>query len=188
MAVAFTIKWSFVAAVVAVVSVAAGQVGHSAEATSARQQAAQILDATGVRGGLVVHLGCGAGKLTTELRTGEGFVVHGLDVDTVNVEKSRAHIRRKELYGPVSAALFDGKRLPYVDNLVNLLVADKLGDLTMDEVMRVLAPLGVACVGGKKIVKPWPEEIDEWTHYLHGPDNNAVAQGGMALGALGAGP
>jgi outer membrane protein assembly factor BamB len=27
-----------------------------------------------------------------------------------------------------------------------------------------------------KTVKPWPDETDEWTHYLHGPDNNAVAR------------
>jgi outer membrane protein assembly factor BamB len=27
----------------------------------------------------------------------------------------------------------------------------------------------------KKTVKPWPKEIDEWTHFLHGADNNAVA-------------
>ena len=24
-------------------------------------------------------------------------------------------------------------------------------------------------------MKPWPKEIDQWTHYLHGADNNAVA-------------
>jgi outer membrane protein assembly factor BamB len=57
----------------------------------------------------------------------------------------------------------------------------------MAEVMRVLAPGGVAYVktgkpldgardrAWRKTVKPWPKEIDEWTHYLHGPDNNAVA-------------
>jgi outer membrane protein assembly factor BamB len=176
MAVAFPTNLSFVAAVVAVVSIATEQVGHSAEPMSARQRAAQIFDATAVRGGLVVHLSCGDGKLATELRTGEGFVVHGLDADAVNVEKARAHIRSKRLYGPVSAALFDGKRLPYVDNLVNLLVADQLGDVAMKEVMRVLAPLGVAWIDGKKIVKPWPKEIDEWTHYLHDASGNAVSQ------------
>jgi hypothetical protein len=46
----------------------------------------------------------------------------------------------------------------------------------MDELLRVLAPLGVAWVGGETIVKPWPKEIDEWTHFLHGADNNAVAK------------
>jgi outer membrane protein assembly factor BamB len=35
----------------------------------------------------------------------------------------------------------------------------------------------VDVVGGwLKIVKAWPDEIDEWTHFLHGPDGNAVAQ------------
>jgi len=27
-----------------------------------------------------------------------------------------------------------------------------------------------------KIVKPWPEESDQWTHWLHGADGNAVAR------------
>ncbi len=43
----------------------------------------------------------------------------------------------------------------------------------------VLAPQGVVCVKDgvwKKTVKPRPQDIDEWTHYLHGPNNNAVAQ------------
>jgi hypothetical protein len=45
----------------------------------------------------------------------------------------------------------------------------------MSEVMRVLSPGGVALIDFKKTVKPWPKEIDNWTHLLHGPDNNAVA-------------
>ena len=40
----------------------------------------------------------------------------------------------------------------------------------------MLAPSGVALVGGKKIVKPRPEAIDDWTHFMHDADNNAVAQ------------
>ncbi|MFW6162496.1 MAG: PQQ-binding-like beta-propeller repeat protein, partial [Planctomycetota bacterium] len=66
--------------------------------------------------------------------------------------------------------------LPYVDNSVNLVVAEDLAGLPMAEVMRVLAPRGVAMVGGKRTVKPWPDDIDEWHHFLHGPDNNAVAR------------
>ncbi len=138
--------------------------------------ATEILDTTGVLGGLVVHLGCGDGRLTTELRTNDRYLVHGLDTDSDNVAEARAHIRSRGMYGPLSIDTFDGRRLPYVDNLVNLLVAEELGEVSMDEVMRVLAPLGVAYVGGRKIVKPWPREIDEWTHFLHGADNNAVAK------------
>ena len=35
--------------------------------------------------------------------------------------------------------------------------------------------MGVAFIDGEKIVKPWPDNIDEWTHYLHDPGNNAIA-------------
>jgi len=83
------------------------------------------------------------------------------------------------VYGPVSVDRLRGAQLPYVDNLVNLVVAEDLGDVPRSEVMRVLAPGGVAYVraGGawKKTVKPRPEAIDDWTHFLHGPDGNAVA-------------
>ena len=43
--------------------------------------AEQILEASGIQGGLVVHLGCGDGKLTAALRAGDSFLVHGLDAD-----------------------------------------------------------------------------------------------------------
>jgi len=144
--------------------------------TGLAQDAKKILSTAGVKGGLVVHLGCGDGKLTAALRANDSYLVHGLDTDAANIPKAREHIRSKGLYGPVSVDVFDGKRLPYVDNLVNLLVAGELGGVTMKEVMRVLTPLGVAQVGGKKTVKPWPGDIDEWTHFLHGADNNAVAK------------
>ena len=134
-----------------------------------------ILAATGSKGGLVVHLGCGDGKLTAALRANESFIVHGLDANAKNVAIARQNIQALGVYGKVTVEQWSNARLPYADNLVNLLVAENLGGIPMDEVMRVLAPNGVALIGGKKMVKPWPKEIDEWTHFLHGPDNNAVA-------------
>ena len=136
----------------------------------------KILDATGVQGGLIVHLGCGDARLTASLYDNERYLVHGLDTDADQVDAAREHIRELGLYGPVSINLFGGQRLPYADNFVNLIVAENLGDVTMDEVMRVLTPLGVAFIAGETIVKPWPDEIDEWTHWLHSADGNAVAQ------------
>jgi len=135
----------------------------------------EIIDASGVRGGLVVHVGCGNGHLTAALRVSDSFLVHGLDTDGQNVERARRHIRSRGLYGKVSVDTFDGGRLPYVDNLINLVIAEELGGLPMAEVMRVLAPRGVAVVAGTRTVKAWPEGIDEWPHFLHGPDNNALA-------------
>jgi hypothetical protein len=80
------------------------------------------------------------------------------------VEKARRHVQSQGLYGSVSVDAFDGRRLPYVDHLVNLLVAEDLGEVPMDEVLRVLAPYGVVMIGGEKIVKPYPEEMDQWPH------------------------
>ena len=146
---------------------------------SGAPSAADILKATGVRGGLVVHLGCGDGRLTAALHASNAFLVHGLDRDPANVRKARDHIRSLGLYGKVSVVHWPYSRLPYADRLVNLVVAEDMGNVAMDEVMRVLAPGGVAYVkerGRWRLVrKPWPESIDQWTHYLHGPDNNAVA-------------
>ena len=139
---------------------------------------AGILNAedTGVRGGLIVHLDCGDGRQTAKFARDDAFTVHGLDADVRNVAKARKHVKSRGLYGQVSIRTFDGKHLPYMDELVNLLIADDLGQVSPDEAMRVLVPGGVALVGGKRTVKPWPVDIDVWSHHLHGPDNNAVAR------------
>jgi len=80
------------------------------------------VDEAGIKGGLVVHVGCGDGKLTAALRANDGFIVHGLDKD---VTAARKHIQSLGLYGPVSVENWSGGVLPYTDNLVNLLIAEK---------------------------------------------------------------
>lgn len=142
--------------------------------------ARRILDGAGIQGGFVVHLGCGDGTLTAALRSGEAFQVHGLDRDPKNVDRARELVRSKGLYGPVAVDSLSGDRLPYIDRMVNLLVAEDLGGIPMDEVLRVLAPRGVAWLkrdgAWTKTVKPVPPDIDDWTHYLHGPDGNPTAR------------
>ncbi len=154
-----------------------------ADGADAQKQAKRILEATGVRGGLVVHLGCGDGRLTAALRAGESYLVHGLDTDAATVAKARAYMRKQGVCGPVSVARFDGRRLPYVDNLVNLLVAEDRGAVPREEMRRVLAPGGVLALlndGGDVVLdlRPnlRPAEIDDWTHYLHDATNNAVSR------------
>ena len=151
----------------------------TAQPSDYQQRVRKILDATGIKGGLIVHIGCEDGRLTAALRANESYLVHGLDRDLEDVEKAREYIRSVGKYGNISIDRLDGGRLPYVDNLVNLVVTEELGDTSMDEVMRVLAPNGAAYVKDngewKKTVKPRPEEIDEWTHFLHDSSGNAVA-------------
>jgi len=164
-------RTSFIVALVVLGSVS---VGRAAEKTPG-----ELLVFSGVRGGLVVHLGCDRGELTTGLHAGDNFIVHGLDADGANVASARKHIKSLGLYGRVSVRRWDEATLPYIDNMVNLVVCTDAGKVPADEIMRVLAPGGTLCVkkGGAwtKTVKPRPSEIDEWTHYMHDPSNNAVA-------------
>jgi len=147
--------------------------------TAAEREAKQMLDATGVKGGLIVHIGCGEGRLTAALRASDSYMVHGLDRSARNVEKAREYIRSLGLYGKVSVDRWAGTRLPYIDNLVNLVVSERPISVPIEEALRVLVPNGMAYVkkGDRwtKTVKPRPKEIDEWTHYLHDASGNAVA-------------
>ncbi len=144
-----------------------------------RARAQQILDAAGVQGGLIVHLGCGDGRLTAGLLRSKRYLVHGLDTDVKQIGQTRTAIARLEVAGRLSVDSFDGKRLPYIDNLVNLLVVEQAFDVPRDEMLRVVAPGSVVYLkeNGQwtRIVKPRPATIDDWTHYLHDASNNAVA-------------
>ncbi len=146
---------------------------------SPEREAKAILDATDVRGGLIVHVRSGEGELTAALRASDSYLVHGLDCDARSISAARNHISSLGLCGKVTVTQFDGRDLPYVANLVSLVVCEQPGGLPMSEIMRVLAPKGVAYIRreGKwtKTVKPWPKEIDEWTHWRHDATGNPVA-------------
>ena len=159
----------------------------SPAAESQQQKAGQILSDTGVKGGLIVHIGCGDGTLTGALCTSDSYLVHGLDRDARNVQKAREHIRSLGLYGKISIDQLSNNYLPYIDNTVNLIVSENISDLPMKEVIRVLVPDGIAYIKHddewNKTIKARPQDIDEWTHYMHDASNNAVAHD-TAIGPL----
>lgn len=139
-----------------------------------------ILLETGIKGGFVVQLGLGDGQLLRSLRPNDSYQVHGLDGDPAVVGRIRQRLLADGLYGNIACDQFLGSELPYIDNMVNLLVADDLGRVSMDEVMRVLVPNGAAYIkdsAGKwnKSIKLRTNAIDEWSHYLHDATGNAVA-------------
>jgi len=142
-------------------------------------EAADIRQESGVAAGFFVHLGVGDGRLTAALRSSDTIQVHGLDRNPQQVAAVRAALQEQAVYGPVAVDLLEGDQLPYVDNLVNLLVADSLDGVAESEVLRVLVPNGVALIGPagdrRRIVKPRPDNIDEWSHYLHDASGNSVA-------------
>ena len=148
------------------------------------ETAGKILEATGIRGGLVVHVGCGDGELTAAFGRSDGFLVHGLERSEAKIGAAREHVENLALCGRVSISRWEGERLPYIDNLVNLLVVDGNSALAPTEMLRVLCPGGVAIKLDPDtrnlkpetlLSKPRPGEMDEWTHYMYDSTGNAVS-------------
>ena len=151
-------------------------------------------------GPFVVHLQCGDGGATSKLLTQDGTVVQGLDTAAENIASARLRPEYRKVYGSrLTFRTFGGKLLPFINNTVNVIVSSEELAVSPQEVHRVLAPGGMAIFrsatepainktlasvttidsgryrGFSRLEKKWPSDIDEWTHHLHGPDNNRVA-------------
>lgn len=152
---------------------------------------------SGASGGFCSIVGATDTSLPMELVRRGRFIVHCLTKDAGTRDQLRREIRGLGMAGTISADMFDGARLPYADNLINIAV-DRLG-IPAAETLRVLVPRGTVFIdvadnetkigdaasfrsaGAEEVVaaafrKPWPKEIDEWGHYLHGADGNPVAR------------
>ncbi len=140
----------------------------------------EILARAADTGGLIMHVGCGDGRLTARLGAHSRATVHGLDTSAERVIEARRYLHSRRLYGRISASHRFGERLPYTDNLVNLVAVEDGEGVPEQEILRILCPLGHAYTKRagqwKHMVKPWPDDIDEWTHWLHDASGNAVAR------------
>jgi hypothetical protein len=153
---------------------------------SAASEVSEVLRETGFQGGLAVCIGCDDVGLLIGLGAMEPALVQAVDTDPGKIAEVRGDLLTRKVYGKVSLVSFDGRNLPYTDNLVNLIVADGDCEVPQKEILRVLAPRGAALIGEKKLTKPVPPEIDDWTHFLYDASNNAVscrrAPHGAAMG------
>ncbi|MFM8470733.1 MAG: PQQ-binding-like beta-propeller repeat protein, partial [Limisphaerales bacterium] len=163
-----------------VVAAFALQLGSTALFAAPAEDAQAILKTSGVKGGLVVQLGLGDPALTRALRANDSYQVVALDADAKKVAAAREAIFDAGKSGPVSVQEFTGAQLPFIDNLVNLLVAENLGSVPRAEALRVLVPNGVLLTksGGQwqKTVKPKDPALDEWTHYFYDAKGNAASK------------
>ena len=187
-----------------------GQAAESAEGT-AMTMGAEMIGFAGVPGGIGVVVGAEDASLALALAKQGSFTVQCLFSDDEKCRAARKAIDEIGVYGVVSADTLDSKRLPYTNNLLNLVVIDTWAEqasrgLVVKEILRVLAPLGTAWLrtsspdeaeklstqlkgkaveglsrfdGDLRMVRfkrPWPEDIDQWSHFLHGADGNPVAR------------
>ncbi len=180
---------------------------ESASPMAVADLAQQLAARSGAAGGICALVGDPRVELAAALAQQGPFTVHCLATDPAQLQRLRGAIRGRQMAGTISAALQRSGRLPYTDNLINILVVDPgtgpaTASIVPGDCRRVLAPLGTLYVhassdhvmvkslaaSGVKLVplpadgawltwqKPWPADIDQWTHYLHGADGNPVAQ------------
>ncbi|MBI5726183.1 MAG: PQQ-binding-like beta-propeller repeat protein [Planctomycetes bacterium] len=107
---------------------------------------------------MVLHLDCGDASLTAKL-AGPGRTIQGLTFETNPIPASRLRLREQSLAGRVSVDPLSGPRLPYLDNLMNVVFVQNMDGLKktgigLAEILRVTAPFGIVCVEGKS-----PEEV-----------------------------
>jgi len=196
--IAGTVRFSLAALMALVLCAVHPAVSLSA---AARDDAPKLLQMSNVAGGLCVQVGCDNTLPAVEIaRTGR-FLVHLLDTDVTAVERARQQLQSNGVYGLASADLLEaGGKLPYTENLVNLLMIRADYGVSLAEAVRVLCPNGVLLLRESKMSaadlqraglaevqtladdgpwlsgrKPWPKEMDEWPQSRHAADGNGVS-------------
>jgi outer membrane protein assembly factor BamB len=143
-------------------------------------EASDILAQSGVKGGIVVHVGCGDGSVTQKLRANDSYQVQGLTKEADKVPAIRDSLYKAGVSGAVAVSEWNGKHLPYIENYVNLLVVEDASAVSKEEIDRVLTPLGVAMIKKgstwEKVTKAWPKDMDEWTHYAYDSKGNPTSK------------
>ena len=195
-------RWLVLALSIALLTFAhMGSAQENKELPAAESPIGSLCEKHGVTGGLCVQVGSDDLTVALELaRTGR-VLVEILDTDAAKVERARKQIHSEGLYGLISANRWaSDKRLPYAENLVNLLIIEKGKEVPLAEAVRVLRPAGVFLAKGDQTPgsalkkagledvqtvqaggdwtlarKPWPVEMDDWSHPLHGPGGNPVS-------------
>ena len=165
---------------------------------SVRGQQQELGTMTDVHGGLVLQLGASELDGPAQLSRSGRYLIHVLDSNAETVQSAQQKLRENGLYGLTWAEKYDGSgRLPYAENMANLIVVRDFV-VPVSELKRVLTPGGRLVVSNLNLVeksrieeigfelvsvnqtglvarKPWPAEMDAWTHPRHASDGNAVS-------------
>ena len=138
----------------------------------------QITDQSiGQFAGVCVQLGI-RDRLTERLAANPRLVVHCLDAKEAKVSRLVSWSDNEDSRATIIAERWAKPRLPYADNLVNVLIINDVGLIDHAEAMRAVCPGGTVFFreGGsyRTVVKPWPQDVDEWSHQWHAADGGLV--------------
>jgi len=156
----------------------------------------KICQSSGVGAGLCVFIGLKNSQQLMEFAKTEKFLIHGISTDKKLVNMCREIFQKNGTYGINSIIEHSFHKLPYTNNLVNMIVIEDLNilkekKLSLKEITRVLCPNGVILIKKEKDLlekfsathlklcenfkdetfclyqKPWPENMGEWTHLAY---------------------
>lgn len=121
--------------------------------SSAADLGGHLIGKAGVRRGIGSMLGCGDGMLALAIARASELLVHGIDPREPTVAAARNRVDIGGLLGRrIVIERCSFRRLPYADNMIDLIVATGLADQTLDElslreIERVLRPGGRVILG-----------------------------------------
>lgn len=143
-------------------------------AKDAAAEAADLLQNIGTKG-LCVVVGDTKGALAIELAKKSEWRVYLQSPDAADVLAAR---QAADAAGLLGTQIFVQQgaiaHLNLADNLADVVIVrgDAAAKTQRDDLLRVLRPEGRLIGNGEETVKPFPKDIDEWSHPYHGPDNN----------------
>ena len=152
----------------------------------------------GLHGGLIVQLGARDTTTAAELSLTGRYLIHLIDSSEETIDAAQKALRRDGYYGLAWAETRRAnERLPYAENMVNRILVTGL-TVPAKEMFRALTPGGMVVIQDRSRIdleqlveagfepieqddsrmvvrKPWPHEMDIWSHPRHAADGNAVS-------------
>jgi len=133
----------------------------------------------GDRGGFVVYIGQQAQRVDA-FAARDHYSLHVLSPNRAFVAGLRERWQEGGLYGRCTAQGWGGGELPYVENLVSLLICDDPDAVSTEEVLRCLSPGGLALMrrgdAWDSLRKAPTGHRDDWPQYLYDAGNNPVSR------------
>jgi outer membrane protein assembly factor BamB len=138
------------------------------------KQHQDILNKIGVRQGICVIVDDEDCELVLKLARDTDLLIYVQLSKPEQVDAARRIVDEAGLYGTrIWVESGASSKINLADNLADALVSvDNDSKIPETEILRVLRPKGTAILGKRKLIKPVPKGIDDWTHPYHGPDNN----------------
>jgi outer membrane protein assembly factor BamB len=151
--------------------------------------AAEVKELLDVERGIVAVLDVadGGAEQVVTLASESGLTIYFQSADSGQVEAVRQAAAAAGLLGrQIVAHQGSPDAIHLADNVADgvLVSPSANGQAVESELLRVLRPRAAALIGERRLVKPVPAGIDEWTHPYHGPDNNPQSTDQLARGAF----